>query len=160
MNSRFQPARDAGLSADQVPKLKLKWAFGFPNGISAYGQPTIASGRVFVGSDNSFVYSLDAKTGCVYWSFPAQSGVRTAISIGALKGHAPAKYAVYFGDMAGNVYGVNADTGELLWKTLVDDHPLAHITAAPMLYADRLYVPVASLEESTSYFEQLSLIHI
>src|SRR5580693_8419146 len=29
-NSRFQP--NAGLSAAQVPGLKLKWAFGFPNG--------------------------------------------------------------------------------------------------------------------------------
>ena len=26
-NSRFQPADQAGLTADQVPKLKLKWAF-------------------------------------------------------------------------------------------------------------------------------------
>ena len=81
-NTRFQPAAAAGLTADQVPKLKLKWAFGFPNGTSAYGQPTIAGGRVFVGSDNGFVYSLDAATGCVYWSFQSSGGVRTAISLG------------------------------------------------------------------------------
>jgi cytochrome c553 len=30
MNTRFQPASAAGLSASQVPQLKLKWAFGFP----------------------------------------------------------------------------------------------------------------------------------
>jgi len=29
-NSRFQSAEAAGLSAATVPKLKLKWAFGFP----------------------------------------------------------------------------------------------------------------------------------
>src|SRR5262249_8872113 len=29
-NARFQPAAQAGLSAEQVPNLKLKWAFGFP----------------------------------------------------------------------------------------------------------------------------------
>ena len=79
-NSRYQPA--AGLTAAQVPKLTLKWAFGFPNGSSAYGQPTIAGGRVFVGSDNGFVYALDASSGCVYWSFQAKGGVRTAISLG------------------------------------------------------------------------------
>src|SRR5258707_2270875 len=78
-NSRFQPAAAAGLTAESVPKLKLKWAFGFPNGSSAYGQPAIAGGRVFVGSDNGFVYSLDAASGCVYWSFQAQGGVRTAV---------------------------------------------------------------------------------
>src|SRR5271170_7213106 len=29
-NSRFQPAEAAGLDSNQVGKLKLKWAFGFP----------------------------------------------------------------------------------------------------------------------------------
>jgi len=29
-NSRFQTAKAAGLTAAQVPQLKLKWAFGFP----------------------------------------------------------------------------------------------------------------------------------
>ena len=29
-NTRFQPAKMAGISADQTPNLKLKWAFGFP----------------------------------------------------------------------------------------------------------------------------------
>ena len=75
----------AGLRAAQVPNLQLKWAFGFPNGSSAYGQPAVAGGRVFVGSDNGFVYSLDAATGCVYWSFEAKAGVRTAISLGTIK---------------------------------------------------------------------------
>ena len=29
-NTRFQPASSAGLTAEQVPALKVKWAFGFP----------------------------------------------------------------------------------------------------------------------------------
>jgi len=64
-NSRFQPTKGAGLTAADVPKLKLKWAFGFPTGVSSFGQPTVVSGRVFVGSDIGYVYSLDAKSGCV-----------------------------------------------------------------------------------------------
>ena len=51
-NTRFQPADQAGLTAAQVPGLKLKWAFGFPDTLSAYGQPTIAAGRVFIGTQN------------------------------------------------------------------------------------------------------------
>src|SRR5688572_21341626 len=82
-NSRFQPAAAAGLTAGTVPSLKLKWAFGFAGGTAAYGQPTIAGGRVFVGSDNGFVYSLDAASGCTYWAHEVKAGVRTAISIGA-----------------------------------------------------------------------------
>ena len=142
-NSRYQPA--AGLPADQVGQLKLKWAFGFPNGTSAYGQPTVTGGRVYVGSDNGFVYALDAATGCVYWSFQSSGGVRTAISVGSVG----SKYAAYFGDVKANVYAVDAETGALLWRKSAESHPLARVTGAPALHNGRLYVPVASFEEGS-----------
>jgi polyvinyl alcohol dehydrogenase (cytochrome) len=146
-NTRFQTAKGAGLTAAQVPNLKLKWAFGFPGGVSAYGQPTIASGRVFVGTDTGFVYSLNAKSGCVYWSFRAKASIRNAISIGPVKDAGTAKYAIYFGDSHANVYGVNAQDGTQLWVTRVDDHFTARITGAPALYDGRVYAPVSSSEE-------------
>jgi len=142
-NSRYQPA--AGLTPAQVPTLKLKWAFGFPNGSSAYGQPTIAGGRVFVGSDNGFVYALGSANGCVYWSFQAKGGVRTAISIGK----AGSRYAAYFSDVKANVYAIDAETGAMLWTRSAESHPLARVTGAPALYNGRLYVPVASFEEGS-----------
>jgi polyvinyl alcohol dehydrogenase (cytochrome) len=150
LNTRFQTASAAGLTSDRVPQLKLKWAFGFPYGAEAYGQPTVAAGRVFLGTDTGFVYSLDANTGCIYWSFHVDSGVRTAISIGPLAGQGTGTSAAYFGDGKANVYAVNAETGELLWKTHVDEHSLARITGAPTLYKERLYVPVSSSEEGSS----------
>ena len=39
-NSRYQPK--PGLTAADVPNLKLKWAFGFPGGTQAYGNPSTA----------------------------------------------------------------------------------------------------------------------
>jgi polyvinyl alcohol dehydrogenase (cytochrome) len=142
-NSRFQSAASAGLALEQVPRLKLKWSFGFPNASSMYGQPSIAGGRVYVGADTGFVYSLDARTGCVYWSFQAAAGVRTAPSIGRTKGG----YAVYFGDVKANVYAVDARTGKQIWTRRTDAHPIARVTGAPALAGGILYVPVASLEE-------------
>ncbi len=65
-NTRFQ--QDAGLAAADVPRLQLKWAFAFPGDLQSYSQPTIAGGRVFVGSWGGKVYSLDASSGCVHWS--------------------------------------------------------------------------------------------
>ena len=85
-NTRFQPAGQAGLAAGDVRRLTLKWAFGFPDASSGWAQPTVAGGRVFVGSQNGTVYSLDARTGCIYWTFSAGGGVRTAISIGPREG--------------------------------------------------------------------------
>ena len=144
----------AGLSAADVPRLTLKWAFGFPGVSSVYGQPTVAGGRVFVGVDTGYVYALDAATGCVHWSFLAETGVRNAISIGPASlsfGGQPrrrASHAAYFGDIRANVYAVDANTGELLWKVNVDPHPLAVVTGSPTLYEGRLYVPVSSREEA------------
>jgi polyvinyl alcohol dehydrogenase (cytochrome) len=149
-NTRFQPAPAAGLSADQVPNLKLKWAFGFPTGVSANAQPTVVSGRVFVGSDNGFFYSLDAATGCVYWSFESGSIVRNAAMVGPVRGHEIARYAVYFGDGHANIYALDARTGTLLWKTKVDPHFVARITAGVKLFEGKVIVPVSSSEEFSS----------
>ena len=149
-NTRFQPATAAGLTAAQVPQLKLKWAFGYPTGVSANGQPTVASGRVFVGSDNGFVYSLDAATGCVYWSFENGSIVRGSLTIGPVRGQGTARYAVYFGDGKANIFALDAQNGRLLWKTKADPHFIARITAGTKLYNGKLFVPVSSSEEFSS----------
>ncbi|MBZ5696110.1 MAG: PQQ-binding-like beta-propeller repeat protein [Acidobacteriia bacterium] len=145
-NARFQSEKSAGISAGDVPRLQLKWAFGFPAGISAYGQPTIVAGRVFVASDNGYVYSLDAKTGCVYWSFQAKAAMRTAITIGPVKGQGSAKYAAYFGDLKANVYAIDAADGKLLWTGRVEEHSTARVVGAPTLYGSRLFVPVSFFE--------------
>jgi len=145
-NTRYQTAKAAGLTTDQVPHLKPKWAFGFPGSVSAYGQPTIVAGRVFVASDNGYVYSLDANTGCVYWSFQAKAAVRNAIAIAPIKGQGSSKYAAYFGDLKANVYAVDATNGYLLWVRRVEDHMASRITASPAVYDGRLFVPVSAWE--------------
>ena len=139
-NTRFQPAPQAGLTSQTTPKLKLKWAFGFPGVATAFGTPAVALGRIFVGAADGTVYSLDAATGCVYWTYGAVAGVRVSPVIG--------NGSVYFGDLRGNVYAVRADTGALVWKTRADDHPLAVITGSPKLESGRLYVPVSGRDES------------
>src|SRR5580765_6508321 len=40
-NTRFQDQKTAGIAAADVPKLKVKWAFGFPGVKSVYGQPSV-----------------------------------------------------------------------------------------------------------------------
>ena len=91
-NARFQTEKAAGLKASDVPKLKLKWAFGLPSGSSLYSQPTVAFGRVFVGSDDGNVYSMNAKTGCVYWAYKADLFGRFAPIIAPISGHAGTRY--------------------------------------------------------------------
>jgi len=142
-NARFQAAKAAGLSAADVPKLKLKWAFGIPNAVESYSQPTVFAGRVFVGSDSGQVYSIDAATGCVHWSYLAGAGVRSAPVVAAIGG----RQALYFNDMKANVYAVDAHTGEKIWSTTADDQPLSRITGAPAVHAGRVFVATSSSEE-------------
>jgi polyvinyl alcohol dehydrogenase (cytochrome) len=143
--TRFQPATMAQLSPQQVPQLKLKWAFGYSGANQAYAQPTVMGGRIFVGSASRKVYSLDAKTGCTYWMIDTDFPVRTAISVGATG----SGWSAYFGDQHGNIYAVDALTGKRLWKTTLDAHPDVHVTGAPTLVEGKLYVGVSSLEEVT-----------
>ncbi len=145
-NSRFQTAKAAQITAAQVPGLKLKWAFGLLGAKEVFGEPVVVSGRVFFSADTGLVYSLNADTGCVYWTFQAEAGVRSAISIRPSKPLAIA----YFGDLKANVYALDAAKGTLLWKVRADEHPTARITGAVQIFAGRVYVPVASSEEGAS----------
>lgn len=146
LNTRFQTSAQAGLTASDVSRLKVKWAFGFPATLDANAHPSLANGRIFVGSTSGMVYSLDAASGCIRWFYNADGGVRTAISIGRIQTASGARYAAFFGGSA-FAYAVDASTGKLIWKTKVDDFPAAHVTGSPIFHNNRLYVPVASGEE-------------
>jgi polyvinyl alcohol dehydrogenase (cytochrome) len=145
-NDRFQDTAAAGLTARDVPRLKLKWAFGLGAVTEARSQPSAAAGRVFVGSETGDVYSLDARTGCIYWIFKAEAGVRTAIVVGATA-QAPGSAAAYFADEKANAYAVDAAHGKLLWKVHLEHHFAALVTGSPVSHAGVVYIPVSSFEE-------------
>lgn len=162
-NSRYQP--EPAIRASDVGKLTLKWSFGYQGG-GEFGQPTVVDGRLFLAGASGRIYSIDAKSGCTYWTFDAPAGSRSAISIAEL---GQSKRAVMpkrlkrtlahldvikapsvavFGDDNGNVYALDAQRGTLVWKTQVESHPLARIVGAPTLYNNRIFVSVGSIEEA------------
>ncbi|HJT89061.1 MAG TPA: PQQ-binding-like beta-propeller repeat protein [Bryobacteraceae bacterium] len=143
-NARFQPR--PGLAASDVSKLKVKWAFGFPGEARMQAQPVIVGGRVFVGTTGGKVYSLDASTGCIYWEYDAAGAIKSGISIVRLAN--PSRWVAFVGDAGGYAHAVDARTGEPIWKTHIDPHPAARVTGSPTYYRGRLYVPVASGEET------------
>src|SRR5262245_16009541 len=148
-NARFQVAVAAGITAAQVPTLKLKWTFGVPKAAEMHSQPTIVAGRVFFGSDAGYIYSLDAKTGCIYWAFHADSGTRTAATVASIQGQGTTRYAVYFVDVLTRAYALDAQTGKLLWKIRAGAHPRAKSTGSATVYGGRMYVPMSAMETTT-----------
>jgi polyvinyl alcohol dehydrogenase (cytochrome) len=145
LNHRFQSAAAAGMTRENVPRLKLKWAFGLRGATSAGTQPVVIDGRLYIATAEGEVYALDAKTGCIHWNREVEAGVRTALTIEHRDDGAT---VAYLADQAANVYALDARSGNVLWKVKVEEHPRAAITGAPTLFRDRLYVPVASREES------------
>ena len=139
-NNRFVSAQKAGLTKEQVPQLKLKWAFAYPKALRARSQPSIGWGAVFVGSQDGTVYAFDLETGCMRWSFRASAEVRTAVVLD------PATKRLYFGDVLARLYALDAMTGKLVWKSKVDDHSNATITGSPTIGGGQLFVPISSLE--------------
>ena len=142
-NTRFQSAQDAGLSAADVPRLKPKWVFAFPDATSMRSQPAVYRGRVFVGGQDGTVYSLDAATGCAHWSTVVNAEVRSAMTVGEVDG----KPTVFFGDSSGYYYALDGETGKQLWQLRLSDHPAAKGTGPPVFYRGRVYIGATALEE-------------
>lgn len=141
--SRYVPDAVAGLNQADLPKLRLKWSFGYAGAFRARSQPSIAMGAIYTGSQDGTVYALDLETGCVRWSFSASAEVRTGIVLGQ---HGETRPLAFFGDIIANLYAVDATTGELVWKISADDHPSATLTGTPAYHAGIVYAPVSSLE--------------
>ena len=144
-NTRFQDSAAAGLTAADVPNLKLKWAFSLGDQTIARSQPAVANGRIFFGTQSGGgVYSLDASSGCIYWVTKID-GVRSALVIGPTGSGNRA--AVFFG-AGGDAYALDAATGKQLWKTHIAGYFASLITAAPLLHNGVLYFGVSSFEEA------------
>jgi polyvinyl alcohol dehydrogenase (cytochrome) len=142
--ARFVPANVGGVVAEDLPGLRLKWAFAYPSANRARSQPAIGWNTIFVGSQNGMVYAFDLATGCTRWTHRAGAEVRTAIVADA------ADKRLYFGDILGRVYALDAMTGRELWRIKVDDHPNATITGTPALGGGVLAVPISSLEVTSA----------
>ena len=142
-NTRYQPRDAAGLTTDQVRRLKLKWAYGFEGDIVAFAQPTVLDRYLFVGSASGQVQALNIESGCVQWVFQASAPVRAAILAVPLG----EKHALLFGDQYGWLYSLEAETGRLLWKKRVEPNESVRLTGAPVAYQGTVFVGVASWEE-------------
>ncbi len=151
-NTRFQSREKAGLSVDEVERLELAWAFGFPGAQRARSQPAVTREALFTGSQSGHVYALDPKTGCIWWTYDAGAEVRNAPIIETGADGRPK--ALYFGDVDAVVHAVNPLTGEKRWSRSVRDHPDGTITGSIALHEGTLFVPMSSLEVVSAYDDQ------
>ncbi|PYS47374.1 MAG: cytochrome C oxidase Cbb3 [Acidobacteria bacterium] len=149
-NTRYQPRDAAGLSVDDVKRLKLKWAYGFEGDVNAIGAPAVVGRYLFVGSAGGAVQALDAGSGCVHWIFQANGPVRSAMLVVPLDKSQAQRHALMFSDLTGWYYSLEATSGRLLWMKRIESHESVRLTGAAVAYRDMIFVPAASWEETRS----------
>lgn len=149
-NARYQP--NPGLTAADVPKLKLKWAYHLGEGTQARSQPAVLNGRLYIGTAAGAILAIDANTGCTHWTYKVAAPIRSGI--------VATDTAIYAGDTKANLYALNPATGQPLWQRKMDPHPAASLTGTPTLHEGTLYVPVASLERSSRQQPQVRMLHL
>ena len=138
----------AGVARNEVAELELKWTFAFPGETVVEAQPSVVDGRIYVGSRSGTVYVLDAATGCTYWTYQAGASIKNATRLAEVGERK--QLMVFFGDIAGWLYALDAISGELVWKIRSDAHPAARIVGGIQEHDGALYVGVSSLEEGLS----------
>ena len=110
--SRFQ--RTTSINAGNVDRLKVKWAFSVAGG--RVGQPTVIGDHLFFVTFAGDAFSLDAKTGCVYWRKALGAPARQSPIVERRSGAAPSGWVVYVGDNNRDFHAMDAMTGAELWK--------------------------------------------
>jgi polyvinyl alcohol dehydrogenase (cytochrome) len=156
-NARYVAA--PSFRAADVPNLKPKWAFAFQGGVGS--QPTVVGERVYLGTGAGRVYALDANSGCIHWRSDIKGGIRAALSVGPLAGPGggTGQLAVFAGDRSGGMHAFDAATGRELWSVKLETNPFATITGSPALYGGRLYVPISSSEEISTFVKGYQCCH-
>jgi polyvinyl alcohol dehydrogenase (cytochrome) len=134
-----------GLTAREVPRLKVKWAFALAGG----GQPTVVGDWLFTTNRGGKFYALDAKTGCVHWSAEGVASrttpmvVRSSIS--------PSGWATFIGTANRIVRAFDAQSGRQLWQSeSLESHRSSGISGAPAVFGDQIFVPISSGEEAAA----------
>jgi polyvinyl alcohol dehydrogenase (cytochrome) len=143
-NTRYTTT--SGITLNQVGKLKLKWAYAFEGDVSAFGAPTVLGRTLFIGSAGGAVQALSTDTGCVRWIYQASGPVRSAmVAVPNGKTH-----VLVFTDLTGWAYGVEAESGKLLWKKKPEPHESTRLTGSAAVHDGVVFIPAASWEETRS----------
>lgn len=137
----------AGISTENVKDLKLKWAFGFEGGTVTRTKPTVINESIIFGSQYGQVYCLDIQTGCAQWMFEADANVRGGL---AVQDDGPDVIRLFIADYGGNIFALNAETGEAIWRTTVKIEPNNAVTGSPVYYDNIVYIPLTSMEVVTA----------
>ena len=99
----------------------------FKTGSEVFSSPSVSNGVVYFGSNDGFVYALDATNGDLLW--------RTNMGGAVLSSPAVLGELLYAGSSDGNLYALNLLGGEVVWTFSVG----ALVWTSPTVVDDVVY---------------------
>lgn len=72
----YRTAAQADINTSNIGKLKLKWAFAFPDATQTRSKPALIGDWLFMGSEFGEVYAINTQTGRPAWNFTANAAIR------------------------------------------------------------------------------------
>ncbi|MEY4642036.1 MAG: hypothetical protein RLZZ227_2030 [Pseudomonadota bacterium] len=145
-NHRRLTAEQAGLTTEQLGKLELAWVMAFPQTANMRAQPVVVGDTMFLSIvDSGQLFALDIGTNspCVKWVYEHDVPLRTALGYHTLP---DGTNVLLFADAAAHVMMMDAATAQVLWSSTVKVTSVSNVTAMPVLFEDRVFVPISSGE--------------
>lgn len=144
-------ASGGGISAREIGKLKMKWAFTTGGDVSA--RAAVVGGRAYFPDWGGNLWAVDTRTGTKVWGhqlsdygLPVNTHSRTSPAVSG--------GVVYVGTQEGAwLLAIDATSGNLLWKTQLESpavDPYAMITASPAVAGNLVYTGIASNQEGAA----------
>ena len=164
-NTRYAK-NESSISVDNVSSLKTKWVFTTEGDVSA--TPAVDESAVYFPDWKGNLYKVNAATGEMMWShdFSYYTGVEgdfaratPAISGSSLIIGTQADREVPATLNGAHVLNINKNTGRLKWMTEVDTFAYSVITQSAVVYGNRVYVGVASIEEGAANDDTYDCCH-
>jgi len=92
--------------------------------------PAVHNGKIFIGSDDGKLYSLNAADGSEAWTYPTGAAIWSAPAVSGDK-------KVCFGSLDHTVYCVSEETGDLIWSYFTG---ASRLMSSPAISTDILFI--------------------
>ena len=123
---RADPSR-TGVMAGPGPTSNPKVLWQFATGKPVISSPVVVDGVIYFGSQDGYVYALEASSGEERWRFRTSGDVTGSAAV--------ADGVVYIGSRDSNLYALNAATGEERWRFKTDNA----VYSSPVVVASVVY---------------------
>lgn len=97
-----------GVYETTTPPALATTLWKFKSGAAIVSSPAVSEGRVYFGSNDGYLYALDATSGAVIWKYRTRGAVSASPAV--------ADGIVYVGSRDGFLHAVRASSGEIVWK--------------------------------------------